>query len=68
MRFAKIACVIALFSTGVAAFEPEHLNQLTGTNACFNCDLSGVDLSGAALQGAELTLANLKARNLKTPT
>ena len=52
------------FTSAVKAENPLHLQQLSSTGACFQCDLSGADLRGAHLIGADLRGANLQGADL----
>ncbi|PIE69757.1 MAG: hypothetical protein CSA21_00670 [Deltaproteobacteria bacterium] len=51
--------------TDAAARQQAALEQLDDTDACVDCDLSGVDLAGRRLGGADLERINLSGANLQ---
>ena len=68
----KIRCLTSLtvflslcfVSPAAQAENPEHVERLLETRACFNCDLRGADLRGEHLIGADLRLSDLSGEAL----
>ncbi len=64
---AALVCLLTIGQAG--AWEQDDLDKLIETNACENCNLSGVelisrDLENAQLSGADLSDAKLTSANL----
>ncbi len=63
MRWLLALTISGLMTGGLAAAvhaaNPDHVRQFLRTNACEDCDLSGVDFSGLDFTGANLSGVNL---------
>jgi uncharacterized protein YjbI with pentapeptide repeats len=59
-----ITILTMCWATSALAEKPDDVSRLLSTNACSQCDLSGVSLSRASLKSAYLSRANLRGADL----